>query len=338
MAMQGIDISDHQYGLNLDAVPHDFAIIKTTEGTGYVNGCCDGWVQHEIAAGKPWGFYHYIGGGDAVAEADFWVDQTLNYWHHGLPCVDWEEIENSAWGDEDYLRTFVQHVIDRTGVKPLIYAQASAFPWQLAADLDCGSWVAQYATLDPTYGYDDSPWNEGAYSCTMRQYASACHLDGYGGNLDVDKFYGDAAAWAAYVGAPAQAAQNSDNGGSAMEPHDVWEYDYIDPATGKGTAVGGNAYNELYALAHNLTEPYESPAGDGMTGSLMDRICYMDMRIRDMAQQVKAISDMSATFSDAIKTLEAAQQQNADPDKVAAAVSDAVQKKLESLKLEVSAQ
>lgn len=207
MAMQGIDISSHQYGLNLDAVPHDFAIIKTTEGTGYVNSCCDGWVEHEIAAGKPWGFYHYIGGGDAVAEADFWVDQTLNYWHHGLPCVDWERIDNSAWGDEGYLRTFVQHVIDRTGVKPLIYASEGSFPWDVAQALDCGAWVAQYADDHPT-GYQDAPWNEETYACAIRQYSSHGRLDGYGGDLDLDKAYMDADGWAKYVGsasAPAPA-------------------------------------------------------------------------------------------------------------------------------------
>ncbi len=328
MAMQGIDISGYQAGLDLSQVPHDFAIIKATEGMSYVNPQCDGWVQQEIHLGKCWGVYHYIDGGDATAEADFFLGSISGYVGHGLICVDWESGGNSAWGDEGYLRTFVQRIIDRTGIKPIIYASATAFPWQLAQELDCGAWVAQYATLDPTYGYEDSPWNEGAYSCTMRQYASACHLDGYGGNLDVDKFYGDAAAWAAYVGAPAQAAQNSDNGGSAMEPHDVWEYDYIDPATGKGTAVGGNVYNELYALAHNLTEPYESPAGDGVTGSLMDRICYMDMRIREMSQE-------EAAQTEAIKAL--AEAKGADPDAIAQAVSDAVQKKLASLKLEVTA-
>ncbi|MDY4651154.1 MAG: GH25 family lysozyme [Atopobiaceae bacterium] len=331
MAMHGIDISGYQNGINLDAVPHDFVIIKTTQGTYYVNDICDGWVQHEIAAGKPWGFYHYIGGGDATAEADFWVDNTENYWHHGLPCVDWEEIENSAWGDEGYLRTFVQRVIDRTGVKPLIYAQASAFPWQLAADLDCGSWVAQYATLDPTYGYEDSPWNEGAYSCTMRQYASACHLDGYGGNLDVDKFYGDVNAWNAYVqlNAPAQEEEQMALSEEDIETlaHRLWEYFYKDPKTGENTAINGNCYNELWLLAKTLTQPYDSPAGDNISGSLMDRVCYMDMRIREMYAQ-------EAAQTEAIKAL--AEAKGADPDAIAQAVSDAVRKKLESLKLTVS--
>ncbi len=326
MAMQGIDISGYQAGLDLSQVPHDFAIIKATEGMSYVNPQCDGWVQQEIHLGKCWGVYHYIDGGDATAEADFFLGSISGYVGHGLICVDWESGGNSAWGDEGYLRTFVQRIIDRTGIKPIIYASATAFPWQLAQELDCGAWVAQYADMNPT-GYQASPWNEDAYLCAIRQYSSCGRLDGWGGSLDLDLAYMDASAWAAYVGsAQAQNAGNKD--GDTMEPHDVWEYDYIDPATGKGTAVGGNVYNELYALAHNLTEPYESPAGDGVTGSLMDRICYMDMRIREMYAQ-------EAAQTEAIKAL--AEAKGADPDAIAQAVSDAVQKKLESLKLEVTA-
>ena len=203
----------------------------------------------------------------------------------------------------------------------------------------CGLWVAQYAD-DSQTGYQDSPWNEGAYECAIRQYSSHGRLSGWDGDLDLDKAYMDADAWAAYVGT-APAAQGSAApaaGGSGMEPHDIWEYDYIDPATGKGTAVGGNCYNSLYALAHNLTEPYESPAGDGISDTLMDRVCYIDMRVREMAQQVKAIGDMAQTLSGALKTLEAAHKQQADPDAIAQAVSDAVKQKLESLKLEVTAQ
>ena len=53
--------------------------------------------------------------------------------------------------------------------------------------------------MDAT-GYQATPWNEGAYSCAIRQYSSAGRLDGFGGNLDLNKFYGDRAAWAKYAG------------------------------------------------------------------------------------------------------------------------------------------
>lgn len=200
MAMQGIDISGWQDDLDLAQVPCDFAIIKATQGVGYVSGACDPHVQQAIALGKPFGFYHYVNGAGATAEADFFVDNCANYFSVGLPCIDWESMQNAAWGDDDYLRELVQRVIDRTGVKPLIYASASAFPWDVAKALDCGAWVAQYAN-DKATGYQDSPWNEGDYACAIRQYSSHGRLNGYSGDLDLDKAYMDAATWAKYVGA-----------------------------------------------------------------------------------------------------------------------------------------
>lgn len=200
MAMQGIDISGWQEDLDLAQVPCDFAIIKATQGVDYVSAACDQHVQQAIALGKPFGFYHYVNGSGAAAEADFFVDSCANYFGKGIPCIDWESGQNAAWGDTGYLTKLVQRVIDRTGAKPLIYASASAFPWDVAQALDCGAWVAQYASNEAT-GYQDSPWNEGAYSCAIRQYSSAGRLAGYNGNLDLDKAYMDADGWARYAGA-----------------------------------------------------------------------------------------------------------------------------------------
>lgn len=200
MAMQGIDISGWQAGIDLSKVPCDFVIVKATQGVNFVSDACDSQVQQAIALGKPFGFYHYVGGSGAQAEADFFIDHCAGYFGKGIPCIDWESAENSAWGNTGYLKQLVQRVIDRTGVKPLIYASASSFPWDVAQALDCGAWVAQYASNNAT-GYQDSPWNEGAYDCAIRQYSSAGRLAGYNGNLDLDKAYMDADGWAKYVGA-----------------------------------------------------------------------------------------------------------------------------------------
>lgn len=199
MAMQGIDISGWQAGIDLAKVPCDFVIVKATQGGSFVSGACDAQVQQAISLGKSFGFYHYVNGSGAQAEADFFVDNCTGYFGKGIPCIDWESGENSAWGNTDYLKQLVQRVIDRTGVKPLIYASASSFPWDVAQALDCGAWVAQYADNNAT-GYQDAPWNEGAYECAIRQYSSNGRLDGYSGSLDLDKAYMDADAWAKYVG------------------------------------------------------------------------------------------------------------------------------------------
>lgn len=202
MVMQGIDIASHQTGIDLNKVPVDFVIEKATQGTGYVNPDCDRVVQQAIKLGKCWGVYHYIGGQGAVAEADYFVDNIKGYIGKGLLAVDWEEIQNSAWGNAAYLDALVARVIERTGIKPLIYAQASVYNQvaAIAKKHDCGIWCAQYAN-DKATGYQDEPWNEGKYACAIRQYSSAGRLPGWSGNLDLNKFYGDANAWAKYAGA-----------------------------------------------------------------------------------------------------------------------------------------
>lgn len=213
MTMQGIDISAWQAGIDLSKVPCDFVIAKATQGANFVSDACDSQIQQAIGLGKPFGFYHYVNGAGATAEADFFIDHCAGYFGKGIPCIDWESAQNSAWGNTDYLKQLVQRVIDRTGVKPLIYASASAFPWDVAKALDCGAWVAQYADNDAT-GYQDAPWNEGAYSCAVRQYSSHGSLPGYSGNLDLDKAYMDADGWSKYVGAesaPAPAPAKKSN-------------------------------------------------------------------------------------------------------------------------------
>lgn len=205
MTMQGIDISGWQAGIDLSKVPCDFVIAKATQGVTFVSDSCDTQIQQAISLGKPFGFYHYVDGSGAQGEADFFVGHCSGYFGHGIPCIDWESAQNAAWGNTDYLRQLVQRVIDRTGVKPLIYASEGSFPWGVAQALDCGAWVAQYADNAET-GYQDAPWNEGAYSCAIRQYSSHGRLAGYGGYLDLDKAYMDADAWAKYVGSASATA------------------------------------------------------------------------------------------------------------------------------------
>lgn len=202
MSMQGIDISSYQQGIDLESVSCDFVIVKATEGTGYVNPDCDRAVQQCIGLGKCWGVYHYCNGTGATDEADFFIDSCEGYIRHGILCVDWESGGNAAWGDLDYLGAVVDRIIERTGVKPLIYASASVYDGvaSVAGERDCGLWIAQYADMDAT-GYQDEPWNEDAYDCVIRQYASTGRLEGWGGNLDLDKAYIDADQWALYAGA-----------------------------------------------------------------------------------------------------------------------------------------
>lgn len=200
MTLNGIDISNWQAGINLAAVPADFVIAKATQGTGYVSPDCARQVEQARQVGKRFGVYHYVSGGNAVAEANYFVDNCANWVGKGLFCIDWESNENSAWGNEGYLEQVVAQVKARTGIPPIIYVQASRYAQvaPVAKRQNCGLWIAQYANMNPT-GYQNTPWNEGAYTCVIRQYSSTGRLPGYGGNLDLNKFYGDGATYDKYV-------------------------------------------------------------------------------------------------------------------------------------------
>lgn len=204
MALNGIDISNWQAGIDLTKVPCDFAIVKATQGTGYTNPDYARAISQVLGAGRLGGAYHYVSGGNAQAEADHFVDVVGGNVGRVVLAIDWEQGDNSAWGNAAYLDAVVARVIERTGVKPLIYCSQSvvASIASIASARDCGLWVAQYADDNAT-GYQDSPWNEGSYSCAVRQYSSHGQLDGWAGSLDLDKFYGDSTAWSAYATATA---------------------------------------------------------------------------------------------------------------------------------------
>lgn len=209
MSLQGIDVSSWQSGIDVSKVPCDFVIAKATQGVTYVNPDCDRVIQQCIKIGKPFGVYHYVDGSGAVAEADYFVNNSRGYVGKGVLAIDWEAEQNSAWGNEAYLEQLVRRVIERTGVKPLIYSMASRYA-QVAAvakKLDCGLWIAEYADMNPT-GYQAHPWREGAYACAIRQYASTGRLNGWGGNLDLNIAYMTREQWAKYAnpgGKPAPA-------------------------------------------------------------------------------------------------------------------------------------
>lgn len=198
--LNGIDVASYQKGIDAAGIAGDFVIAKATQGTSYVNPACVAQAEGAEAGGKCVGVYHYISGGNAEREADFFLDNIKNWIGKYMLCLDWESYQNSAWGNEDYLRRVAKRIIDRTGIPPIIYVQASRYSQvkKVADALNCGLWIAQYASNTPT-GYQSTPWNEGAYACAIRQYTSSGRLAGWSGNLDLNKFYGDRSTWAKYV-------------------------------------------------------------------------------------------------------------------------------------------
>ena len=207
MAIHFIDIASYQQGLDLRqaAAEIDGVVIKATEGTGYVNPCCDGHWSQAGEARLLRGFYHFAGDSDPVAEADYFMEHTAGYFGQGVPVLDWEGNQGVAW-----VNSFVNRVHDVKGVWCWIYAN----PWRFnqgGVEPNCMRWVAAYPEVaSPSFAQAegwDAPEVDGLVGAW--QFCSDGRLSYWGGNLDFDLFYGDAATWAAYCG---------EGGGSAPQP------------------------------------------------------------------------------------------------------------------------
>lgn len=217
MSMKFIDISNWQAGLNVASVVKNgglcAVIVKATEGVGFVDKSCDGFVQQCISNGIRFGFYHFARNNDAAAEAEFFRKNTTGYEGKGIPVLDWEDGQSIAW-----VNKFVERYHELTGVWPWVYGNAWRFN-QGTVNTNCGRWVAGYPSngiTDINYGLN----NDCAYTvnnglvCAW-QFSSSVRISGYSGNLDGDVFYGDAAAWDKYAGgSPASGG----SGGSTTTP------------------------------------------------------------------------------------------------------------------------
>lgn len=183
MALYGYDISKWQ-SVGAGDSAQNFLIAKATEGAVYVDPSCDKHYQRAKAQGKLLGFYHFarpdLNG--AIAEADFFVKNTRNYFGEAIPVLDWEKNTwNVAWAEQ-----FLNRVYELTGVRPLIYMSASVITannWASVAR-NYGLWIAGYPNKynvknPPTPGTKDMPYKIGpwAFWCIWQYSSSAGTLD-----------------------------------------------------------------------------------------------------------------------------------------------------------------
>lgn len=201
MSLNGVDIARYQAGINISAMTTtDFVIVKATQGTWYTSPTFVKQYSDAKEAGKLLGIYHYAEGKNYKAEADYFLKTIGNRVGEAILCLDWEDTDNSTFNsgkDRTWVKNWCDYVASKTNVKPLVYT-SKAYMRNISGIGDYGLWIAQYANNNPT-NYQATPWNEGAYSCAIRQYSSHGRIKGYNGNIDLNKFYGDAAAWKKYA-------------------------------------------------------------------------------------------------------------------------------------------
>lgn len=284
MVMYGVDISNHQGGIDIDNIiaTTDFTIMKATEGNSFVDGWCDIWVQACRRAGHPWGFYHFARNNDPIAEADFFVDNTANYFGEGIPVLDWEDGQSVAW-----VNAFVERVHSRTGVWPWIYAN----PWRFqlgGVNENCGRWVASYPGGTPSP--EECPAADGVPVCCWQFTSSP---------LDMNYFYGGVDTWQAYVTGEGEYMPTKEEIARA-----VWAYkyegessDYVD------------CYDKLSRAVDEITRT-DDPTGRDYESTTHTHVKWIAAAINGtpeipgLKQQLEAIATTLAHINERLDKLE----------------------------------
>lgn len=247
--LEGLDISHWQQGLQLAKTGKAFAIMKATDGTGYVDPTCNGFVSQAKKAGMLFGVYHFWQG-SGVAEADWFCKNVAGYVGDGVLVLDFEGAHATSATEA---KKFLDRVYDKTGIRPLIYMSQSVtnqFNWSSVAK-DYGLWVARYGSS--SYG-STGAWGAPA----MWQYTSTGRVTGYSGDVDLDTFYGDRNAWLAY----ATGGSHTDNditGGDWFEM--ATEQDLINAISKWAKSTDGR--KEIANAVWNTDGVIEAPDGEG---------------------------------------------------------------------------
>ena len=158
MSLKGIDISNHQAGIDLSKVNCDFVIIKATEGKSYVSPSCDTQFQQALNLGKKLGVYHFANNSDNTPEeANWFITNTRGYIGKAILVLDWEDSGHT--NDVEWALKWLQLVEEAYGTKPMIYMSESvvnANDWSSVANANYGLWVAKYRDNTADYNYDMS--------------------------------------------------------------------------------------------------------------------------------------------------------------------------------------
>lgn len=183
--MKGVDISHYQQGLTIQQLKQsgkDFAILKITEGTNFMDACAFDFYKEAYETGFPVGAYcysHAINAQQAMAEAKFLLDRINKF---PMPCGIFIDIETEQQLDlpAEQLKQVILGwcaAIGGAGYLPGVYSSEGTL-WSKVSpeDLPVGTlvWVAKWSNTQPKI------------PCDIWQNSDNGRIEGYDGPVDTD--------------------------------------------------------------------------------------------------------------------------------------------------------
>ncbi len=188
--MDGIDVSHWEGEINFRRVKEAgirLVYIKATQGTTVVDPDFERNYREADRERMRIGFYHYVTARDveeAKAEAVFFSEKIKGKNQHARPAMDFEEFgELSRREIREISLEFLRELEQRTGVRPVIYSDASNAATVFDDDRlrEYPLWIAQYGVERPDM---ENPWRR----WSGWQYTDAGRVDGIAGDVDRDYF------------------------------------------------------------------------------------------------------------------------------------------------------
>jgi hypothetical protein len=187
------DISQYQGAYDMAADPNPIVMIKMSGGDGpagaelYFDSQAYNNYTSAVSAGKAPGGYHFAGGGDPIAEADYFYRAMSPLAENDVMALDWED-GNYTGDPVAWCLSFVTEIHNKCGVWPLLYINIStlnAHKWGSVL-ATCGLWLAA-----PSYGFDQIiPEVKAVYMAQQGPIANGVDTDAFFGTLDEWKAYG----------------------------------------------------------------------------------------------------------------------------------------------------
>lgn len=128
--MFGIDISNHQRGINLSTAPFDFAFVKATEGINFTDPSFTNHIEQLTRLNKRIGVYHYARpdnrpGLDGARKEAEWFYETVKkagIINRVIMCLDWEQAPTNK---PEWVIEFLETIRAKTGRNCFLYANSS---------------------------------------------------------------------------------------------------------------------------------------------------------------------------------------------------------------------